>query len=39
MTTPIPISILELALITQNSNASATFEKTKTLAQLADALG
>lgn len=39
MTTPIPISILELALIAQDSNASATFEKTKELAQLADTLG
>lgn len=35
----IPISILELALVTQESNASATFEKTKELSQLADTLG
>ncbi|WP_269243520.1 LLM class flavin-dependent oxidoreductase [Flavobacterium limnophilum] len=39
MTNTIPISILELALVTQDSNASTTFEKTKELAQLADALG
>lgn len=39
MTTTIPLSILELALITQDSNASATFEKTKELAQLTDTLG
>lgn len=38
MTNTIPISILELALITQDSNASTTFEKTKELAQLADTL-
>ena len=35
----IPISILELAIISQNSTATATFEKTKELAQLADFLG
>lgn len=35
----IPISILELAIITQDSNAKETFEKTKALAQLADELG
>lgn len=35
----IPISILELAIITQDSNAKETFEKTKELAQLADELG
>ena len=35
----IPISILELAIISQNSTATATFEKTKELAQLADSLG
>ena len=35
----IPISILELAIITEDSNAKETFEKTKTLAQLADDLG
>lgn len=35
----IPISILELAVITQDSDASATLEKTKELAQLADSLG
>jgi luciferase family oxidoreductase group 1 len=39
MTNPIPISILELALITQDSDASATLEKTKEVAQLADSLG
>jgi luciferase family oxidoreductase group 1 len=39
MSKTIPISILELALISQDSNASATFEKTKELAQLADTLG
>ena len=33
------VSILELALIPQNSDARATFEKTKELAQLADTLG
>ena len=35
----IPISILELALISQDSTITATFEKTKELAQLADSLG
>lgn len=35
----IPISILELAVITEDSNAKDTFEKTKILAQLADNLG
>jgi len=35
----IPISILELAIISQDSTATATFEKTKELAQLADSLG
>jgi luciferase family oxidoreductase group 1 len=39
MTNTIPISILELALITQDSNAGATLEKTKEVAQLADTLG
>jgi len=39
MTNTIPISILELALITQDSDASATLEKTKEVAQLADTLG
>ena len=39
MTNTIPISILELALITQDSNPSATLEKTKEVAQLADSLG
>jgi luciferase family oxidoreductase group 1 len=35
----IPISLLELAIITQDSNASETMQKTKELAQLADNLG
>ncbi|UFH45206.1 LLM class flavin-dependent oxidoreductase [Flavobacterium galactosidilyticum] len=35
----IPISILELAIITEDSNAKETFEKTKALAQFADELG
>ena len=35
----ISISILELAIITQDSNASETFQKTKEIAQLADNLG
>ena len=39
MTNTIPISILELALISQDSDANATFHKTKELAQLADTLG
>lgn len=34
-----PISLLELALIAEHSDASDTFEKTKELAQLADAIG
>ena len=34
----IPISILELAVISQGSNAQETFNKTKELAQLADRL-
>jgi luciferase family oxidoreductase group 1 len=39
MTKNIPISLLELAIITENSNASETLQKTKALAQLADSLG
>ncbi|MGZ9735994.1 LLM class flavin-dependent oxidoreductase [Flavobacterium sp. GNP002] len=39
MTKDIPISLLELAIITENSNASETLQKTKALAQLADSLG
>lgn len=39
MKKPISISILELAIITQDSNASETFKKTKDIAQLADKLG
>ena len=39
MKTPISISILELAIIAQDSNAAATFQKTKEIAQLADELG
>ncbi|MDX6182053.1 LLM class flavin-dependent oxidoreductase [Flavobacterium sp. Fl-77] len=39
MKDPISISILELAIIAQDSNAAATFQKTKELAQLADELG
>lgn len=35
----IPVSLLELALIAQDSNAGSTFEKTKELAQLVDTLG
>ena len=35
----IPISILELAIVTQDSNASETLQKTTALAKLADALG
>lgn len=35
----IPISILELAIISEGSNASETLNKTKELAQLADSLG
>ena len=38
MTKKIPISILELALITQDSDANETFKKTTALAQLADSL-
>jgi hypothetical protein len=32
MKTPISISILELAIIAQDSNAAATFQKTKEIA-------
>lgn len=39
MTPNIPISILELAIITQDSDASATLQKTTAIAQLADTLG
>ncbi|KAF2331884.1 LLM class flavin-dependent oxidoreductase [Flavobacterium daemonense] len=39
MKNPISVSILELAIITQDSNASETFQKTKDIAQLADKLG
>lgn len=39
MKTTIPISLLELAIITQDSNASETMQKTKELAQLADVIG
>jgi luciferase family oxidoreductase group 1 len=39
MKNPISISILELAIITQDSNAAETFQKTKDIAQLADNLG
>jgi luciferase family oxidoreductase group 1 len=39
MKTPIPISLLELAIITQDSNAIETMQKTKELAQLVDGLG
>ncbi|QIH37414.1 LLM class flavin-dependent oxidoreductase [Flavobacterium sp. Sr18] len=39
MTKNIPISILELAIITEDSNARETLQKTKALAQLADSLG
>ena len=39
MTKNIPISLLELAIITENSNASETLQKTKALAQLSDSLG
>ena len=35
----IPISILELAIITQESNAKETLQKTAALGQLADSLG
>lgn len=39
MKKPISVSILELAIITQDSNATETFQKTKDIAQLADKLG
>ncbi|MXO04157.1 LLM class flavin-dependent oxidoreductase [Flavobacterium sp. HBTb2-11-1] len=39
MKNPISVSILELAIITQDSNARETFQKTKDIAQLADKLG
>ena len=39
MTNTIPVSLLELALVTQNSNSGKTLEKTKELAKLADTLG
>jgi len=39
MKDPISISILELAIIIQDSNASETFQKTKEIAQLADNIG
>ncbi len=39
MKTPFSISILELAVITEDSNAKETMQKTKELAQLADGLG
>ena len=39
MKNPISVSILELAIITQDSNASETFKKTQDIAQLADKLG
>jgi luciferase family oxidoreductase group 1 len=39
MKKPISVSLLELAIITQNSNATETFHKTKDIAQLADNLG
>lgn len=39
MKTPISISLLELAIITQDSNASETMQKTKELAQFVDGLG
>ncbi|MBO9587010.1 MAG: LLM class flavin-dependent oxidoreductase [Flavobacterium sp.] len=39
MKNPISVSILELAIITQDSNATETFQKTKDIAQLADKLG
>ncbi|QSW90296.1 LLM class flavin-dependent oxidoreductase [Flavobacterium endoglycinae] len=38
MKNPISVSILELAIITQDSNATETFQKTKDIAQLADKL-
>jgi hypothetical protein len=39
MKNPISVSILELAIITQGSNPTETFQKTKEIAQLADQLG
>src|SRR3970040_2706202 len=39
MTKNIPVSILELAIITQDSNASETLQKTTAIAKLADSLG
>jgi luciferase family oxidoreductase group 1 len=39
MTKNIPISILELALIAEDNDASETLQKTRKLAQLADSLG
>lgn len=39
MTKTIPISLLELAIIVEGSNAVMTFEKTKEIALLADTLG
>lgn len=38
MKKPISVSILELAIINQDSNATKTFQKTKDIAQLADKL-
>lgn len=39
MKNPISVSILDLAIITQDSNATETFQKTKDIAQLADKIG
>lgn len=39
MANNIPISVLELALITQDCNASETLQKTKEVAKLVDSLG
>lgn len=39
MKNPISVSLLDLAIITQDSNAAETFQKTKDIAQLADTLG
>jgi luciferase family oxidoreductase group 1 len=39
MKAPISISLLELAIITQDSNVNETMQKTKELAQLVDGLG
>ncbi|MDP5201012.1 LLM class flavin-dependent oxidoreductase [Flavobacterium sp. DG2-3] len=39
MKNPISVSILELAIITQDSNATETFQKAKDIAQLADKIG